>query len=361
MTTDPNRILLTATASYSASIPQIGLDETHTVNEERKNFYQFLCNNIAYLYSKVGTTGMTANDDGFTITGGTTPRSFAVTLGSFQLTYSGAGAGATLSYGGSFITTGAGTLTFAHGAVGTTQTLPTASSYLVGATGGVLSVVAPAAGATLNVAGNLITTGAFNTTLVQGANVSLTLPTGNCTLASTANITGKKKTIRLPVTAFTKADGTALAKYSAANDGTVGIYGDGTKVLGLRWNNTAGATDTVAASFNVPADCDLTVAPVVKIRCAKVGATAADIPALTVGLYAQTDAAEYDAGANLGGSCAALANPATKTVQLASVVCTVFPGLTSDCTITVNPPAAQMTTDDLIITGVFIEYTPAVG
>lgn len=269
-------------------------------------------------------------------------------------------AGATMTLAGDLETQGAFKTTVVAGAA-TTQTLPVASSNLVGATGGVLSAVAPAAGATLTVADDVEFSGAFKPTFASSADATFTLPGASCTLASTANITGKKKTIRLPVTAFTKADGTVLAKYAADDAGTVGIYGDGTTVLGLRWNNTAGATDTVATSFGVPADCDVTVAPTIKLRCAKVGATAADIPAITVGMYAQTDGALYDAGANLGVSLDALANPATKTVQLASKAMSVFPGLTSSCTLTINPPAAQMTTDDLIVSSVEIEYTCAVG
>lgn len=228
-------------------------------------------------------------------------------------------------------------------------------------TGGNATVTVPAAGATISVAGNLTTTGAFTTSLTQGGNTTLILPTANATLASTANITGKKGIIPLPVGAFTKADGTALAIYAADNAGTVGTWGDGTKVHGLRWNNTAGATDTVATSFQIPPDCDVTVVPTLKVRCAKVGATAADIPAIAAGVYAQTDGALYDAGANLGGAMPAIGNPATTTVQMVALNLTAFPSLTTGCTLTLNPPAAQMTTDDLVITQVWIEYTKALG
>lgn len=168
-----------------------------------------------------------------------------------------------------------------------------------------------------------------------------------------------KGVIPLPILAFTKADGTALAKYSAANDGTVGIYGDGTKALGLRWNNTAGSTDTVATTFKVPSDCDLTVAPVVKIKCAKVGATAADLPPFIVGMYAQTEAALYDAGSDLGVTTGAMADLATKTVQLVSGTMTVFPAVASGMTLTINPTAAELATDDVIVFDAWIEYTRA--
>ena len=105
-----------------------------------------------------------------------------------------------------------------------------------------------------------------------------------------------------------------------------------------------------------PTDCDLTVAPVVKIKCAKIGATAGDIPVITCGLYAQTDGALYDAGANLGSATGAMTNPASKTLQLLSATCTVFPAVAAGMTLTLNPVVAQLQTDDLLITHVWIEY-----
>lgn len=167
-----------------------------------------------------------------------------------------------------------------------------------------------------------------------------------------------KKELDLDVVAFTKVDGTALAKYSAANDGTCGIYGDGTKVLGVRWNNTAGSTDTIAKTFKVPRDLDTTAAPKVYIKCAKVGATLADATTFVVGLYAQTEGDAYDGGANLGGTTGAITGDATsKDVQLVSVTCSAMPDNASGMTITINPTAAKLGTDDIIITHAWVEYT----
>jgi hypothetical protein len=168
-----------------------------------------------------------------------------------------------------------------------------------------------------------------------------------------------KKELELDVVAFTKVDGTSLAKYSAANDGTCGTYGDGTKVLGVRWNNTAGTTDTIAKTFKVPRDLDTTAAPKVYIKCAKVGATAGDATTFVVGLYAQTEGEAYDAGANLGGTTGAITGDATsKDVQLVSVTCSAMPDNASGMTITINPTAAKLGTDDIIITHAWVEYTP---
>lgn len=168
-----------------------------------------------------------------------------------------------------------------------------------------------------------------------------------------------KKELELDVVAFKKVDGTPLAKYSAANDGTVGIYGDGTKVLGVRWNNTSDTTETIAKTFKVPRDLDTTAAPKVYIKCAKVGATVGDATTFVVGLYAQTEGDAYDAGSNLGGTTGAVTGDATsKDVQLVSVTCSAMPDNASGMTITINPTAAKLGTDDIIITHVWVEYTP---
>lgn len=165
--------------------------------------------------------------------------------------------------------------------------------------------------------------------------------------------------VPLNVVGATKADGTALAKFSAANDGTCGIYGDGTKVLGVRWNNTAGATDTIACPpVMVPPDADLTKAMYIKIKAAKVGATLADAVTFVCGLYAQTEAAAYDAGANLGATTGAMTgDAASKTVQLVSATITAPASAAQGLTATINPTAAKLSTDDVIITHAWIQYT----
>ena len=165
--------------------------------------------------------------------------------------------------------------------------------------------------------------------------------------------------VPLNVVGATKADGTALAKFSAANDGTCGIYGDGTKVLGVRWNNTAGSTDTIACPpVMVPPDADLTKAMYIKIKAAKVGATLADAVTFACGVYAQTEAALYDAGANLGATSGAMTgDSASKTVQLVSATITAPASAAQGLTVTINPTAAKLTTDDVMITHAWIQYT----
>jgi hypothetical protein len=50
-------------------------------------------------------------------------------------------------------------------------------------TGGNATVTVPAAGGTITLAGNLTTTGAYNTTIAQAASTTVTLPAVSCTLA----------------------------------------------------------------------------------------------------------------------------------------------------------------------------------
>lgn len=155
------------------------------------------------------------------------------------------------------------------------------------------------------------------------------------------------------------ANGAPLAVYSAANDGSCGLYSDGTNAVGIRWNNTGATTVTVAAKFKTPADMDLTVAPTYYVKCAKTGATAVDNPVIAVGVFAQTEAALYDAGADLGANTGAVAGDAiAKTVQLVNTgAATVLPSVGSSYTLTVNPAAADLATDDLIVFEVIVKYT----
>jgi hypothetical protein len=338
MPTDPNRIYITPVATYDATPPQIGINESHPVKDERKDMYQWIANNIVYLYARTSTVTLTANADGFSIAGGTTPRTLVLTGGSLSVT--APAANATLVLAGNFATTGAGKITLAGSGVDVVHTLPTGNSNIVGATGGVLSCVAAAAGSTLTLANNVEFSGAFKPKFISGANVDITLPVVNASLASTDNITGKKGVVRLdPANWVSVTDGAPLAAYAADDAGTVGLWSDGTKCQGLRWNNTAAATATVAQSFPVPTDCDITANPTLYVRCAKTGATAADTPTLISTMYAQTDGALYDAGADLGASTPALDNLPAKTLQLKSANLGLFPSLASSMTITLNPEA----------------------
>lgn len=156
------------------------------------------------------------------------------------------------------------------------------------------------------------------------------------------------------------ANGAPPLVYAADNVGTVGLYCDGTKAFGLRWNNAGGgASDLVASSFKVPTDMDLTVAPTVYVKAAKVGNTLADAVTFSVGVYAQTEAALYDAGANLGATTGAMTgDAATKTVQLVNTgAITALPSAASSCTVTIKPTPAVLTTDDVIVFAVIVKYT----
>jgi hypothetical protein len=205
------------------------------------------------------------------------------------------------------------------------------------------------------------------TTATHGANMIGYQDSGNKTAAATADAALDEIYVDaltasaqhdIPIGAFVlAADGAPLAVWSAANDGTCGTYCDGTKALGIRWNNTAATCVAVAAQLKVPADLNTAVAPTIKIKCAKIGATAGDTPTITVGCYAQTEAAAYDAGADLGSATAAMANPASKTLQLMSATLSVMPDVASGITITLLPEAAELATDDLLITHVWLEYT----
>jgi hypothetical protein len=206
-------------------------------------------------------------------------------------------------------------------------------------------------------------------TATHGANMIGFQDSGNKTTAATVDAaldalfvegcSAQGEVVLIPPDFVLAANGAPLAVYSAANDGTAGLYCDGTKALAVRWNNTGGTTATLAATIKIPTDMDVTVAPIFRVKCAKTGATADDNPVFAVGVYAQTTDALYDAGSNLGANTAAVAGDAiAKTVQLVSTsAASALPDNTSSITVTINPAAADLATDDLLLFNVVMVYT----
>lgn len=157
----------------------------------------------------------------------------------------------------------------------------------------------------------------------------------------------------IPLMSFVDIDGDPLLKFS---DGVAdGFTLLGGKAFGYRFNN--GTTAKLLTSVVMPQDYDDTAAVVLHFMAAKVGATAADTPAFVTEAFAQTVGAVYDADVNFGGSSAAMANPASTTVQevTLSLAAGDVPASPAAFTLTIVPNA--LTTDDLVLHGVWLEYT----
>lgn len=173
----------------------------------------------------------------------------------------------------------------------------------------------------------------------------------------------QKGIIPLPLGAFQEQDGTALADFADGASPTPG-WSAGDESGGIRWNNHANP-DPVSTQFVWPADVDPGSDAVVKIAAAKVGATVGDAVIWVVEAFNNVDAALYDADADYGGESSAMTgDAATKTVQTESLTLAnantpaAVPCVT---TLTIQPKDGLLGTDDVILLGMWIEYTKLAG
>lgn len=170
-----------------------------------------------------------------------------------------------------------------------------------------------------------------------------------------------RKEIPLGEFVIMAGSGVPLSVHANGTDGVAGTWCDSAstpKAKGIMWNPTSGTTSTLVASVMSPADADLTKAVYLKIKASKLGATTADACTFVVGVFAQTDAALYDAGTTLGATSGAMTgNAATKTVQLVSTTLTAWASSAVGLTVTINPTAAKLSTDYLILHNCWFEYS----
>ncbi len=168
--------------------------------------------------------------------------------------------------------------------------------------------------------------------------------------------------IYLPVGGLVHAsdgtDGTVLALHASGSNAFPGTWAlaEGT---GVRWNNLA-TPFGFATCFVMPPDVDITANMVLHLLASKTGTEAAattfDVTAFNNRPTAQ---ALYDADADFGGTTSAMPNPGidkaveevTLTLALANLA--AFPNCV---TLTVRPTAGVLTTDDVILHAMWIEY-----
>lgn len=165
--------------------------------------------------------------------------------------------------------------------------------------------------------------------------------------------------IRIGPMNFTQlVDGTPLPVFADGASTIAGIYSDGAKVVGVRWNNDA-APAAIVASIQIPPQVDVTANAVLHIRAAKTGATnnAGNTPTFVVTATNQVDGALYDADANFGGTSSAMvANATAKTIQnvtraLALADLAAYPASVS---ISIKPTAGTLDTDDLVLLDAYL-------
>lgn len=148
--------------------------------------------------------------------------------------------------------------------------------------------------------------------------------------------------------------GTPLGAFTGT---TPGCTVDQSKAVGIRWHG--GTLTTVWTKVDVPLDLDPTYPVLATFLCEKVGTTATDLVSVTVACYAQTVGALEDAAANTGA-----ATPAFTTAQagvskaVVKLQAPIYVPPTPPAQLTVSiTPTGTLATDDLVITGAWLEYT----
>ena len=172
------------------------------------------------------------------------------------------------------------------------------------------------------------------------------------------HIVSAQAVINCPMGAFTEQDGTTLADFSAGTSTTPG-WSAGDEGFGVRWNNH-GTPDPIATSVVVPPDLDATADVVVHVLAAKVGATIGDAVTWKIEAFNNADAAVYDADADFGGTSSAMTGDATtKTCQEETLTLAAANVTGSPCVmnLTIQPTDGTLGTDDVIIFGMWLEYT----
>jgi len=172
------------------------------------------------------------------------------------------------------------------------------------------------------------------------------------------HIASAQAIVNLPLGAWTEQDGTALADFSDGASPTPG-WSAGDEGFGIRWNNHANP-DPIATGVPIPPDLDASSDVIVHILAAKVGATVGDAVTWLIEAFNNVDGALYDADADFGGTSSAMTgDAATKTCQEETLTLAAANVAGSPCVLnlTLQPTDGTLGTDDVILLGVWLEYT----
>jgi len=164
--------------------------------------------------------------------------------------------------------------------------------------------------------------------------------------------------LNLPLGAWTEQDGTALADFADGASTTPG-WSAGDEGFGIRWNNHANP-DPISTSVPIPPDLDASADVIVHIMAAKIGATVGDAVVWLIEAFNNADGALYDADADFGGESSAMTgDAATKTCQEETLTLAAADVAASPCVLalTLQPKGGTLGTDDVILLGVWLEYT----
>jgi hypothetical protein len=170
--------------------------------------------------------------------------------------------------------------------------------------------------------------------------------------------------IPIPLNSFVEDDGTPLALFADGAVPTPGTAFLDSKAMGIRWNNH-GTPGKIVTSVPIPADLDPTRDVVVKLTASKIGTDASDLPTFDVGVFFHPIGDAYDADADAGGTTNAMTNIGTKRVQFVTLAIDAADvpspaALPLSMTLTLQPTAGLLDTDDLVLHSARLVYARAI-
>lgn len=187
---------------------------------------------------------------------------------------------------------------------------------------------------------------------------AMRLAHGFCDDFEFLNVREQAGFLDLSIGAWQEQDGTALAAFADGVSTTPG-YSAGDEGYGIRWNNDA-APDPISYSCPVPPDLDSSRDVVVHVLAAKVGATIGDAVTWLMETFFNVDGAAYDGDTDCGGTSSAMTGNLTtkfcqeETLTIAAADVEASPAV---LTLTLQPTDGTLGTDDVIVLGVWLEYT----
>ena len=166
-------------------------------------------------------------------------------------------------------------------------------------------------------------------------------------VASVDAIVGPQQ-VNVPLSAFTLADATPLAKFSDGVSSTPGLAVVGGKEMVIRWNNDATPTG-ILATIPLPADLDNSEDVIIEFMAAMSGAT--DHPGITTTAF-------FNAGdADCAGADPEITGAAVLTKYRCIIAAADVPAAPGNLTFGLKPVNAELGTDDLLIYSAWLSYT----
>lgn len=169
--------------------------------------------------------------------------------------------------------------------------------------------------------------------------------------------------VNVPLGEFRLTAGTPLIA-AEGDDTATPEYVNKTSAMVMQWQDNA--TPTAAwASVPLPQDLDDTAAIEIHVLASKSGttSTSGDVTTFTIAAYFQTVGALYDADTDHGGATGAVTAGTAKAVREVSlsIAENAVPASPSVLTFSMKPTDGTLTTDDVYVHGVWIEYTRKVA